>query len=312
MCVLGRPFAIRQMVAQGQNVALMRDLTDVNRDGKMPPEGIDHFRGTDLVLEHIEKYWCPTITSTDFVGKPAFKFAEDKRSHVVFVIGEDEYETHRTLPDFAAAELDPRGVRSTFVMASKRDPNDFPGLEALDSADAMVVSVRRRLLPKSQLEQIRAYCQRGKPVIGIRTASHAFAQRAGDAAPDGHDAWPEFDRDVLGGNYTGHYGNKGDGDPSTFVLATANVSHPILAGVAREEFGVRSWLYKTSPLAKGTTLLMTGRVEGQKETHPVAWTHTYRGGKVFYTSLGHEEDFKLPAFRRMLTNAVIWALGRKL
>jgi type 1 glutamine amidotransferase len=56
---------------------------------------------------------------------------------------------------------------------------------------------------------------------------------------------------------------------------------------------------------------MTGRVEGQKETHPVAWTHSYRGGRVFYTSLGHEEDFKLPAFRRMLTNAVFWAVGRE-
>ena len=78
MCVLGRPFAIRQMVKLGKNVALMRDMTDTMYNPERPP-GVDHFTGTDLVIEHIEKFWCPSFTSMDITGKEAFRFKEDKR-----------------------------------------------------------------------------------------------------------------------------------------------------------------------------------------------------------------------------------------
>jgi nicotinamidase-related amidase len=78
MCVLGRPFAIRQMVKVGKNVALMRDMTDTMYNPERPP-GVDHFTGTDLVVEHVEKFWCPSFTSTDITGKEAFRFKGDKR-----------------------------------------------------------------------------------------------------------------------------------------------------------------------------------------------------------------------------------------
>ena len=76
MCVLGRSFAIRQMVANGKNVLLMRDMTDTMYCSRMRPF-TNHFRGTDLVVDHIERYWCPSITSTAFTGKPAFRFKDD-------------------------------------------------------------------------------------------------------------------------------------------------------------------------------------------------------------------------------------------
>lgn len=78
MCVLGRPFGIRQMVKVGKNVALLRDLTDTMYNPQRPP-GVDHFTGTDLVVKHVEQFWCPTLTSADLVGGKAFRFAEDKR-----------------------------------------------------------------------------------------------------------------------------------------------------------------------------------------------------------------------------------------
>jgi nicotinamidase-related amidase len=77
MCVLGRPFGIRQMVYLGKNVALMRDLTDTMYNHEKPPK-VSHFAGTDLVVEHVEKYWCPSFTSADITGKPAFRFREEK------------------------------------------------------------------------------------------------------------------------------------------------------------------------------------------------------------------------------------------
>jgi nicotinamidase-related amidase len=78
MCVLGRPFAIRQMVKLGKNVALVRDMTDTMYDSRMRPK-VDHFAGTDLVVEHIERHWCPSFLSTDLVGGAPFRFKEDRR-----------------------------------------------------------------------------------------------------------------------------------------------------------------------------------------------------------------------------------------
>ncbi|MCI0746229.1 MAG: isochorismatase family protein [Verrucomicrobia subdivision 3 bacterium] len=78
MCVLGRPFAIRQMVRLGKNVALVRDMTDTMYNPERPP-GVSHFEGTDLMIEHVEKYWCPSLTSSAITGKPEFRFRNDPR-----------------------------------------------------------------------------------------------------------------------------------------------------------------------------------------------------------------------------------------
>jgi nicotinamidase-related amidase len=77
MCVLGRPFGIRQMVKLGKNVVLMRDMTDTMYNHEKAPH-VSHFAGTALVVEHVEKYWCPTFVSTNISGKPAFRFKDAK------------------------------------------------------------------------------------------------------------------------------------------------------------------------------------------------------------------------------------------
>jgi nicotinamidase-related amidase/type 1 glutamine amidotransferase len=310
MCVLGRPFAIRSLCAQGQNVVLMRDLTDSMHDSGQPPVGLDHFRATELVVAHIEKYWCPTITSTDFLGGAPFSFAGDKRPHVVLLIGEDEYQTERTLPEFGESDLADRGLRLSYVFADPSDKNSFPAIGTLDAADLLLVSVRRRFPPREQLDSVRAFVAAGKPVVGIRTASHAFAEREGYLAPPGHGVWQDFDGQVLGGNYTGHHGDSPPGQARAYVQVVPEAAdHPILRGLPRGERPSSAWLYKTSPLAQGTTLLMTGRAPGGAPPEPVAWTHqTPAGGRVFYTSLGHVDDFGDPAFRQLLAQGVRWAL----
>ena len=83
MCVLGRPFSIRQMVYQGQNVVLVRDLTDSMYNSRQKPF-VDHFTGNALVCWHIEKYWCPTITSDQILGGKPFHFAADPKPPRVF------------------------------------------------------------------------------------------------------------------------------------------------------------------------------------------------------------------------------------
>jgi nicotinamidase-related amidase len=78
MCVLGRPFGIRQLVRLGKRVALARDLTDTMYNPERPP-GVSHFEGTDLVVAHVERYWCPSFLSSDLTGRPAFRFKADPR-----------------------------------------------------------------------------------------------------------------------------------------------------------------------------------------------------------------------------------------
>jgi len=153
----------------------------------------------------------------------------------------------------------------------------------------------------------------GRPLVGLRTASHAFCLREETPQP-GLEEWPEFDRDVLGGNYHDHHGNDPETGPFTYVWIKPGMeSHPVLAGVPTGEFRVPSWLYKTSPLAETATTLMMGRVGDRKPYEPVAWINTnVNGGRVFYTSLGHPDDFKIPAFRQLLLNGIFFALGRPL
>src|SRR5262245_49969719 len=157
----------------------------------------------------------------------------------------------------------------------------------------MVLFARRMTLPSDQLEKFQNYINARKPLIGLRTASHAFQN------------WLAFDREVLGGNYHNHHGNR--------LVATAKkrpeaANHPILKDVSAE-FVTGGSLYKTSPLAAGTTALLIGSVPGQAP-EPMAWTYAYKGARVFYTSLGHPMDFENTSFRQMLVNAIFWALDR--
>jgi nicotinamidase-related amidase len=82
ICVLRRPFSIRQMAAQGQSLVLVRDMTDALKDSQSPPEGLNHFQATDMILEHIETYWCPTVTSDQIIGGKPFRFAGDTRTNL--------------------------------------------------------------------------------------------------------------------------------------------------------------------------------------------------------------------------------------
>ena len=97
-----------------------------------------------------------------------------KESGVVFLIGDSEYKTAETVPAWARKELEPLGVRCTFLLDDPEKPFDFPQLAALEKADALFISIKRRGLPPTQLAAIRAFAESGKPVIGIRTASHAL------------------------------------------------------------------------------------------------------------------------------------------
>lgn len=231
-------------------------------------------------------------------------------AHVVLMIGEDEYKTADTLPVYADSTLRPAGLRVTIIHASKANKNDFPGLiAALRDADLLLVSARRRTPLKDQLDAVRSHVAAGRAVVGIRTASHAFSPLPRETITDPQlGMWTSFDAEVLGGNYTGHH--RGEGITS-IVLAPGAATHPILRGITAAKLNTPVTLYKNTPLAAGSTALLIGTFL-QHPPEPIAWARTSgaKGARVFYTSLGGAEDFANPEFRRLLLNAVQWALNR--
>ena len=218
--------------------------------------------------------------------------AAEAKPHIVLLSGESLYDSATTLPRFAKQLDQQHGYHCTVIV--REETHRFPGLDALSQADLVVVYARRMQLPVEQLAQVKQYIDSGKPVIGLRTASHAFQN------------WLEFDKFVFGGNYQGHHKNNLFGNAS---VAPAAKAHPILKGVA-DEFNMGGSLYKNTPLAKAAAPLLTGAVDGHP-AEPVAWTHGHHGGRAFYTSLGHADDFANPNFIRLVTNAIAWCLDHE-
>jgi type 1 glutamine amidotransferase len=170
------------------------------------------------------------------------------------------------------------------------EKNRLTNLEALKTADLLILFARRMNLPEEQMQVIRAHWETGKPIVGIRTAQHAFQPRDNEI----------IDRQVFGGHYNG--GGPTSNGAFKAVPADGAENHPVLKGV--EPFKGNKYAYGQGKLADSTTLLQVARTP--KAVVPVTWTNTYKGGRMLYTSLGAPDDFKDQNFRRLLVNAIFW------
>ena len=321
MCVIGRPFGLRNMKRAGKNVVLCRDLTDTMYNSRMAPR-VNHFAGTDLIVEYIERHVCPTILSTDITGQAPFRFSEDERARVVFLSAEGEYGANHTLPALAHQLTVTHGLSCEVLQGATERKGAarhyLPNMQVLETADLVVLFARRRALPTAQMQQLRHYLGRKKPLIAIRTSSHAFSLR-GAPAPEGCTQWPDFDNEVLGCDYNGYP----HGEVKAHVVPDAR-DHPVMQGVTGP-FQMRETLYRSSPLGPGCQVLMLGQCvdgsgddkrfrldsDGPEPPQPVAWTHDYQGARIFSTSMGSDRAaFKQDWYQRMLVNAVFWAMDR--
>ncbi|MBM3954552.1 MAG: ThuA domain-containing protein [Planctomycetes bacterium] len=306
MCVLGRPFGLRRMAEAGRDVVLVRDLTDTMYDPAEWP-WVNHFTGTERMIDHVERHVCPTIGSDELLGEGArpFRSPRDARPTVALVIAEDEYGSHRTLPALARRRLG-GAFRVVEHHVAPDDPHSIPGLERIAEADVLVLAVRRRGLPSGQMTALRAFLAAGKPVIGIRTASHPFEPRPPVAD---RETWPEFDRDVFGIEYTGHFGK----DVASVIRAErAAAVHPLLSGVPTEgELPQTGSLYRIAPATPATVVLATGAIPGEAPQPVLTELRRPDGGLSIYTSVGHPDDLARPEVERVIVNAVHVAAGVK-
>jgi type 1 glutamine amidotransferase len=223
----------------------------------------------------------------------------------------DNYDAPNTMTQFAEKELKPLGHQVTIVLGDKPEKHHFAGLnEALKEADLLVLFSRRRFPPKAQMAAIRAYLESGKPLLGIRTANHAFIPKPGEVIDANLAPWPEFTHEVLGGENTG-YETKG---LPYRVSVPAGVHTSLLDGVNVANIIGHQSLYKVLPLAENATPLLIGTPLPGATTapQPVAWTRMYCANKarIFYTSLGAPEDMRIADVRRLLLNGVSWTLQK--
>lgn len=263
-----------------------------------------------------------------------------KGKHIVLVAGDDEYRSEEALPQLGKILAKHHGFKCTVLFPIGKDgtinPNagesDIPGLEALDSADLMIMGLRFRDLPDEQMQHMVDYIESGKPIIGTRTSTHAFNIKGGKKFAkyswgNGDKEYLKgFGKQVLGETWVAHHGAHGS-EATRGIFAPGAEKHPILTGIKSGEiFGPTDVYTVTLPLPGDSHPLVLGEVvagmkpedkavEGKKNDPmmPVAWTKSYKttSGKearVFTTTMGAATDLLNEPLRRMLVNASFWAL----
>jgi uncharacterized protein len=250
--------------------------------------------------------------------KPGAIQPASRKPHIMFVTGDEEYRSEESMPMLARILKNRYGFRVSIGYAVNEegfiDPNrndNITNLEALEEADMMVIYTRFRKLPEDQMNRIKNFADSGKPMAGFRTSTHAFLY-GNDHPMDNQ--WPF---EVFGQRWISHHGHE---NSTAVTIIEEKKDHPVLRGV--QPFHARSWLYHVKPLHPNAEPLLMGRaVRGAKpggeffgEPHPVAWTHNYTGASgntspVFFTTLGHPQDFFAESMRKLSLNGIFWALG---
>ncbi|MGH9658985.1 MAG: ThuA domain-containing protein, partial [Bryobacteraceae bacterium] len=273
--------------------------------------------------------------------------------HVVLISGDEEYRSEEALPQLGKILARRHGFRCTVLFAiDRRDGtinpghvDNIPGLEALLSADLMIVATRFRALPDDQMKFIDDYVQSGRPVMGLRTATHAFRFGPDSASRYKHydhadKTWEGgFGRQVFGETWISHHGIHGT-QSTRGVIVPEMKQHPILTGVG-EIWGPTDVYTVRLPLNAGARPLVMGQVlEGMNPNDkpvvhtvrkdrktgaevrttpndpmmPVAWIHSFTGksgksSRVFTTTMGSSVDLESEGLRRLLVNGAYWCTG---
>jgi len=266
-----------------------------------------------------------------------------KGKHIVLVSGDEEYRSEEALPQLGKILAKHHGFKCTVLFAI--DPSDgtinpnktdnIPGLEALKNADLMILFTRFRNLPDEQMKHIVEYVESGRPIIGMRTATHAFSLKSSKTyakySSGGNKEWNGgFGRQVLGETWVAHWGHHGS-QSTRGILVKDEKGNPILRGIKDGDIWGPTDVYKVNlPLPGDSKPLVLGQVlKGMKPDDPpaegkdakkndpmmpIAWTKTYQGtgdktGRVFTTTMGASQDLQSEGLRRLLVNAAYWAVG---
>lgn len=283
--------------------------------------------------------WAAVVCSSALVAEEWLTYpggdGPGKGKHIVFIAAEASYRSELSMP-LMARILSRHGFRCTVLFAidpengtiDPRVKDNIPGLEQLKTADLMVAFLRWRELPDAQMKQIIDYTESGRPIIGIRNATHPFRYPTRPDSPyakygsDSKAPAGGWGRDVLGETWVSHYGKNLVESTRADVINFA-ASHPIFRGMHRsfwipdDVYGIGESLSGDSePMLLGQPLTGWSADDEpvkDKPAIPIAWTRSYTGAsgvkaRIFTTTMGHADAFRVEDFRRMLTNACYWCV----
>ena len=264
-----------------------------------------------------------------------------KGQHIVFVTGEEYYRSEEGMSMFAKILSQHHGYKCTVLFAidpitgfiNPNNSNNIPGLEALKSADLMVVFARFRELPDADMKHIVDYVNAGKPVLGIRNATHAFRYSANSTSP--YKSWDfqskawlgGFGQQILGDTWIAHYG-KFQKEATLATVVSSQRNNPVLRGVADTIF-CHTDVNSVERLTPKDVVLMQGQVlsglnpmdppvtDKRKDVRmPFAWFKTYtapsgKEGRSFTTTAGASLDWQSEDLRRLMVNAIYSLTGHE-
>jgi len=258
--------------------------------------------------------------------------------HIVLIAGDEEYRSEEALPQLAKILSQRHGFKCTVLFSiddrGEIDPerrDNQPGLQALDSADLCVMALRFRQWPDKQMQHFDDYFKRGKPIIALRTSTHAFDIKNGPYEKYGWQSkeWAGgFGKQVLGETWISHWGDHGSQATRGILVS----SHALLRGV-RDVFGTTD-VYEAHP-PPDAQILMRGEVvagllpsdppaTGHKKTQsgeergindpmmPIAWIREQASGKVLACTMGAATDFLNEGLRRLVVNGAYWGTGLRI
>ncbi len=255
---------------------------------------------------------------------------------IVLISGDEEYRSEEYLPMLAKILTTHHGFKTRVLFAVDPqtglvDPTytqNIPGMEHLETADLLIIAIRFRELPDEQMKYLEAYLDTGKPVIGLRTATHAFnydknsnsAYTKYSYSSDEKDWQGGFGQRILGETWISHHGVHGS-EGTRGLINGFFKSHPIVENV--EDIWGPTDVYTVENLSEEAKVLVWGQstqgmtaespVNLEKSIMPVAWIQSYEGesgkkGRVFTTTMGSAIDFLSEDLRRLVVNACYWSL----
>jgi len=260
-----------------------------------------------------------------------------KGKHIVFVSGDEEYRSEEGLPMMAKILAERHGFKCTVLFAvdpktNNIDPDNqtnIPGLEHLKTADLMVMLLRFRELPDEQMKHIINYTDAGKPIVALRTSTHAFSYSRNKQNPYAKYSYNSkikgweggFGKQVLGETWINHHGVHAKEGTRALVNGLVK-DHPILHGVKdiwtpTDVYGILGLPNDAQVLIYGQTTMgmtETSPLSYEKSVMPVAWIRSYssssgKKSKIFTTTMGSSVDLLSEDLRRLLVNACYWATG---
>ena len=292
-----------------------------------------------IIISFLAFFVCSSLTSAEnlwveYKGKDG----PGKGKHIVLISGDEEYRSEEALPQLGKILSQRHGFDCTVLFAVDPESGEInpdnqtsvPGIEKVATADMLILALRFREYPDDKMKYIHDFINSGKPILGLRTSTHAFNYSRNKQSKYAKYSFNHgnfkggFGQQVLGDTWINHHGHNKK-ESTRGIINKDHATHPILRGV--ENVWGDTDVYGVKNLTDDANILMYGQVlQGMKPTDPpvegkknnpmmpIVWTKSYTGetnntARIICTTMGSSTDLTNEGLRRVVVNSVYWGLG---